>query len=155
HAAASPALHALRISLPVLDGDRPLASLTIRHRVSAGLNDRYLLRRIDQLHGSITETLSRLSRNPVAPQAAPWGQADAAERGDIRSSTHYSPPEGTPPASRVHALCRHWVCGGQAVRVVTCAPNVPDGRVYEGYRNGVWHWEQVDGVPTLRVWTYL
>src|SRR5262249_29996595 len=42
-----------------------------------------------------------------------------------------------------------------AVRVVTCAPNVPDGRVYEGYRNGVWHWEQVDGVPTLRVWTYL
>src|SRR5262249_9109045 len=114
-----------------------------------------LLRRIDQLHGSITETLSRLSRNPVAPQAAPWGQADAGERSDILFFTHYFPPEGNAPASRVHALCRHWVCGGQAVRVVTCAPTVPDGRVSEGYRNGVWHWEQVHGVPTLRVWTYL
>jgi len=52
-------------------------------------------------------------------------------------------------------MCRRWVKAGHQVTVLTCAPNVPHGRVYQGYKN---HWrrvEQIDGVRVVRVWTYL
>lgn len=143
------ALDVLRISLPVVDGEERLGSLSIRHEVGPGLNDRYLLRRIDQLHGSVVESLRRLRRG-VSNESG-----DAAPRADILFLSHYFPPEGNAPASRVHALCKHWLRSGQTVRVVTCAPNVPDGRVYDGYRNALFQREKVDGIPTLRVWTYL
>jgi len=149
----SGALHPLRISLPVIDGEAHVASLTIRHKVSANLNDRYLLRRVDQLHGSLTAALGRLRRLPAAAEGAARGAA--APETDILFFTHYFPPEGNAPASRVHALCRHWLRDGQSVRVVTCAPNVPDGKVYDGYRNALWQAERVDGIDTRRVWTYL
>jgi len=147
------ALYPLRISLPVIDGEARLASLTIRHKISANLNDRYLLRRVDQLHGSVTEALGRLCRLPVGGAVA--APALRPPQSDILYFTHYFPPEGNAPASRVHALCRHWLRSGQPVRVVTCAPNVPDGKVYDGYRNALWHAERVDGIDTVRVWTYL
>jgi glycosyltransferase involved in cell wall biosynthesis len=69
--------------------------------------------------------------------------------------SHYYPPEGNAPASRVHNLCRRWVTEGHQVTVLTCAPNVPNGRVYPGYEN---HWrktETMDGVQVIRIWTYL
>ena len=69
--------------------------------------------------------------------------------------THYFPPEGNAPATRVHAMARHWVRAGHEVDVITCAPNVPSGRVYEGYRNALWQRETIDGVGVTRVWTYL
>lgn len=150
--AGSP-LHPLRISLPVLEGETHLGALTIRHKVSAGLNDRYLLRRVDQLHGSIVEALGRLHRALLS--ANDPSVVDPLRRSRILFFSHYFPPEGNAPASRVHALCRHWLRGGQSVQVVTCAPNVPDGNVYEGYRNAIWQTERVDGIDTLRVWTYL
>lgn len=72
--------------------------------------------------------------------------------------SHYFPPEGNAPASRVHAFCRRWVRRSPepfAATVITCAPNVPDGKVYEGYRNRLSQREQVDGINVIRVWTYL
>jgi len=72
--------------------------------------------------------------------------------------THYFPPEGNAPASRVHAFCRRWVrreTDRMAVTVITCAPNIPDGKVYDGYRNRISQREQVDGIDVIRVWTYL
>jgi glycosyltransferase involved in cell wall biosynthesis len=40
--------------------------------------------------------------------------------------------------------------------VVTCAPNCPDGVLYEGYRNRLRRQvEWVDGVRVVRVWSYL
>jgi UDP-N-acetylmuramyl pentapeptide phosphotransferase/UDP-N-acetylglucosamine-1-phosphate transferase/glycosyltransferase involved in cell wall biosynthesis len=143
-------LQTLRISLPILGGDERLGALTIRHEVGAGLSDRYLLRRVDQLHGSIAEALRRLRAEPRGGAAD-----DALAPANILFFSHYFPPEGNAPASRVHALCRHWLRSGQHVRVVTCAPNVPDGRVYEGYRNALWQRQAVDGIDTVRVWTYL
>jgi UDP-N-acetylmuramyl pentapeptide phosphotransferase/UDP-N-acetylglucosamine-1-phosphate transferase/glycosyltransferase involved in cell wall biosynthesis len=148
----SGALHPMRISLPVLDGEQRLGSLTIRHRISANLNDRYLLRRVDQLHGSVVDALARLHR---APTLAEDGTPTTRPKNDVLFFTHYFPPEGNAPANRVHALCRHWLRGGESVRVVTCAPNVPDGKVYDGHRNALWQWDRVDGIATLRVWTYL
>ncbi|HTF33691.1 MAG TPA: hypothetical protein VK714_08320 [Myxococcota bacterium] len=37
--------------------------------------------------------------------------------------------------SGTHELCKRWVAAGHELIVVTGAPNVPDGVVYDGYRN--------------------
>jgi glycosyltransferase involved in cell wall biosynthesis len=39
--------------------------------------------------------------------------------------------------------------------VITSAPNVPDGKLYEGYRNRLSQRECIDGIDVVRVWTYL
>ena len=69
--------------------------------------------------------------------------------------SHYFPPEGNAPANRVHALTRRWARAGHDVAVVTCAPSVPSGVVYEGYENRWRQREEVDGVEVVRVWTWL
>ena len=69
--------------------------------------------------------------------------------------SHYFFPEGNAPATRVYELCRRWVKAGHDVGVLTGAPNVPNGVVYDGYQNRLHQREEVEGVDTLRVWTYL
>ena len=69
--------------------------------------------------------------------------------------THYFPPEGNAPANRTYENCRRWVAKGHKVTIVTGVPNVPDGFVYEGYKNKFFQWEKVDGIRVLRVWTYV
>lgn len=69
--------------------------------------------------------------------------------------THYYTPEGNAPASRVSALAERWVAAGHEVTVLTCAPNVPDGVVYPGYRNCWKRREQLNGVTVIRIWTYI
>ena len=69
--------------------------------------------------------------------------------------SHYFPPEGNAPASRTHENCRRWVARGHRVTVITCAPNVPNGVVYPGYRNQLFSREVVDGIEVIRVWTYI
>lgn len=70
--------------------------------------------------------------------------------------THYFPPEGNAPASRTYEHCKRWVEAGHRVTVITCAPNVPEGVVYEGYRNRLWpQRETVDGIDVIRTWTYV
>jgi glycosyltransferase involved in cell wall biosynthesis len=69
--------------------------------------------------------------------------------------SHYFVPESNAPAARVHAMAREWTRAGHQVTVLTCAPNVPAGRVYEGYENRLFQTEWIDGIRTVRVWTYL
>jgi glycosyltransferase involved in cell wall biosynthesis len=69
--------------------------------------------------------------------------------------THYFHPEGNAPATRVYEMSRRWVKQGFEVNVVTGAPNVPSGVVYPGYRNRWRSRERIEGIQTLRVWTYL
>jgi len=69
--------------------------------------------------------------------------------------THYFTPEGNAPASRVHEMAKRWVASGQDVHVITCAPNMPDGIVYEGYSNKFKQTEMVGGIRVTRVWTYI
>jgi glycosyltransferase involved in cell wall biosynthesis len=69
--------------------------------------------------------------------------------------THYFTPENNAPAARVHGMAREWARSGHRVTVLTCAPNVPSGVVYEGYRNRLVQQEWIDGVRTVRVWTWL
>ncbi len=65
------------------------------------------------------------------------------------------PPEVNAPATRTHEHCKEWVKEGIDVTVITCAPNFPRGKVFEGYRNKLIQREVVDGIKVVRVWTYI
>ncbi|WP_182865760.1 glycosyltransferase family 4 protein [Rhodopirellula sp. JC639] len=72
--------------------------------------------------------------------------------------SHYYTPEGNAPASRTADHCARWLREPNVdqVTVITCAPNVPDGKVYDGYRNRLWpQRETIDGVDVVRVWTLI
>ena len=69
--------------------------------------------------------------------------------------SHYFPPEGNAPASRTFENCKRWVQDGHDVTVITCAPNVPKGVVYEGYRNALFQRETIEGISVIRVWSYM
>lgn len=58
------------------------------------------------------------------------------------------------PGFRVHPLSKELVARGHQVAVITGFPNYPQGRVYPGYRQRPWQWEQRDGVRVLRVVLY-
>lgn len=65
------------------------------------------------------------------------------------------PPEVNAPANRTFEHCKEWVKDGVEVTVITCAPNFPKGRVYEGYKNKFIQKEVIDGIKVIRVWSYI
>ena len=69
--------------------------------------------------------------------------------------SHYFPPEVNAPATRTFEHCRQWARDGHEVTVVTCAPNHPRGRVYQGYRNRLFQREEKEGIRVIRIWTYV
>jgi hypothetical protein len=65
------------------------------------------------------------------------------------------PPETNAPATRTHEHARRWVEAGEDVTVITCAPNFPGGKIFQGYRNKLWQQETIDGIKVIRVWSYV
>lgn len=65
------------------------------------------------------------------------------------------PPEVNAPASRTYEHAKEWVKAGHEVTVITCAPNFPNGKVYEGYHNRICQTESIDGIKVIRVWSYI
>ena len=65
------------------------------------------------------------------------------------------PPEVNAPASRTFEHCREWVRKGHRVTVITCAPNFPKGKVFDGYRNKAFQTETIEGIEVIRVWSYI
>lgn len=65
------------------------------------------------------------------------------------------PPEVNAPASRTFEHCREWVRAGHKVTVITCAPNFPTGKLFEGYRNRLFARETMEGMEVVRVWSYI
>src|SRR4051794_23403496 len=63
---------------------------------------------------SLASSFFSLRRKPRGP---------GVKRTRILFLTHYFPPEGNAPASRVHEMCKRWVRDGHEVTVITCAPN--------------------------------
>ncbi|HIF9354881.1 TPA: glycosyltransferase family 4 protein [Photobacterium damselae] len=65
------------------------------------------------------------------------------------------PPEGNAPATRTyeHAVC--WVSKGHKVTVITCAPNFPEGKVFDGFKNKLYDVSELDGIRVVRVKTYI
>jgi glycosyltransferase involved in cell wall biosynthesis len=65
------------------------------------------------------------------------------------------PPERNAPASRVYENACYWVRWGHQVTIITCAPNFPEGKVYEGYQNRWYQVENCDGIRVVRVKTLI
>ncbi|MCO5268220.1 MAG: glycosyltransferase family 4 protein [Brumimicrobium sp.] len=65
------------------------------------------------------------------------------------------PPEVNAPANRTYEHCKEWVKQGVDVTVITCAPNFPKGKVYDGYKNKFYQREEIDGIKVIRVWSYI
>jgi len=65
------------------------------------------------------------------------------------------PPEVNAPATRTYEHCKEWVKLGAEVTVITCFPNFPKGKVYDGFKNKWKRRENMDGINVIRVWTYI
>jgi glycosyltransferase involved in cell wall biosynthesis len=69
--------------------------------------------------------------------------------------SHYFTPEIGAPSARIHEMSKEWVAAGHDVSVVTCFPNHPIGRIYDGYRGGLYMREKLNGIDIHRHWTYV
>lgn len=65
------------------------------------------------------------------------------------------PPEGNAPATRTYEHALRWVKAGHKVTVITGAPNFPEGRVFDGYKNSLYQKSDMDGIDVVRVKTYI
>jgi len=65
------------------------------------------------------------------------------------------PPERNAPATRVYEHACYWVRWGHEVTVITCAPNFPEGKVFQGHRNRWYQVAMVDGIRVVRVKTFI
>lgn len=66
------------------------------------------------------------------------------------------PPEVNAPATRTYEHCCEWVKAGNEVTVITCFPNYPTGKVYQGYKNTLRSkTEWMNGIKVVRVWSYM
>ena len=65
------------------------------------------------------------------------------------------PPEGNAPATRTFEHAHEWVNKGHKVTVITCAPNFPEGKVFEGYKNKWLSKHKIEGINVWRVKTYI
>ncbi len=69
--------------------------------------------------------------------------------------TENFPPELNAAATRVFERAVYWVQSGHRITVITCAPNFPSGRVFEGYQNSWYRVEEMAGIRVVRVKTYI
>ena len=65
------------------------------------------------------------------------------------------PPEVNAPASRTFEHAREWVGCGFSVTVITCVPNFPHGKVFQGFANKLITVSYVEGIRVIRVWSYI
>ena len=65
------------------------------------------------------------------------------------------PPEVNAPATRTYEHCQEWIKNGIDITVITCIPNFPLGKIYEGYTNKIYQTENINGIEVIRVWSYM
>lgn len=68
-------------------------------------------------------------------------------------SFYYEPELGAAP-SRITNLAKGLKASGADVDVLTCLPNYPKGKVFDGYRGRFSMKETIDGINVYRYWTY-
>ncbi len=64
-------------------------------------------------------------------------------------------PEIVATSFRTHEHAKVWLEQGHDVTVVTCVPNWPTGKVFEGYLNRLYQEECIDGIRVIRLWSYI
>ncbi len=62
--------------------------------------------------------------------------------------SQFYPPE---PSFSRHEIVPYLVGRGHGVTTITAFPNYPLGRVYPGYRQRLWRWEELGGARVLRL----
>ncbi len=65
------------------------------------------------------------------------------------------PPEVVAPALRTFDHCNEWTKFGAEVEVITCFPNFPQGKVYNGYKNRFKKIEIIGNIKVTRIWTFI
>ncbi len=66
------------------------------------------------------------------------------------------PPEVNAPATRTYEHIKEWIKEDNvSVTVLTCFPNFPLGKVFDGYKNKLYQKENIDGIEVIRVWSYI
>jgi colanic acid biosynthesis glycosyl transferase WcaI len=69
--------------------------------------------------------------------------------------TENFPPETNAAATRVFERALYWVKDGHDVTVITSAPNFPQGKLHDGWKNK-WHQIEIrEGIRVVRVKTYI
>lgn len=65
------------------------------------------------------------------------------------------PPESNAAATRVYERACYWADWGHDVTVITSAPNFPEGKLFDGYKNTWKQIETISGIRVVRVKTYI
>ena len=66
------------------------------------------------------------------------------------------PPEVNAPASRTFEHINHWLKDKDVkVTVITCFPNFPNGKVFDGYKNKLFERSKYKNIEVIRVWSYI
>ena len=66
------------------------------------------------------------------------------------------PPEVNAPASRTFEHINHWLKDKDVkVTVITCFPNFPRGKVFDGYKNKLFERSKYKNIEVIRVWSYI
>ena len=66
----------------------------------------------------------------------------------------YYPPEMGAAPSRISNMAEGLLAEGSDVDVLTCLPNYPKGRIFDGYRHRFSKRETLNGINVFRYWTY-
>ena len=69
--------------------------------------------------------------------------------------TENFPPETNAASARVYERAAYWANWGHQVTIITCAPNFPHGKLFDGYRNAWYQSEEMTGIKVIRVKTYI
>lgn len=69
--------------------------------------------------------------------------------------TENFPPETNAAATRVYERALYWVRAGHQVTILTCAPNFPQGKLFDGWKNSWRQVQSMDGLRVVRVKTYI
>lgn len=66
------------------------------------------------------------------------------------------PPETNAPATRLYEHAQEWIKDSDVeLTIVTCAPNFPVGKVFDGYKNKLYQKEEYGGITVIRLWSYI
>lgn len=68
--------------------------------------------------------------------------------------TENFPPETNAAATRVFERAVYWARWGHDVTIITCQPNFPHGRLFDGFTNS-YSIETMEGIRVVRVRTYI
>ena len=64
-------------------------------------------------------------------------------------------PEIVATSFRTHEHAKIWIEAGHEVTVVSCVPNWPQGKVFQGYKHRLYQEERIDGIRVIRLWSYI